>query len=253
MSEEKTAGEIAGGEPLGERAGFCKKHGKFISRGISIFRTEIWSKCPQCLDEAEKQAAKSENPGKEIKRFDRIPPERYLHETFSTYECKTEKQRQVVERLREYQGEKNIIIYGPPGTGKTHLLWALVKDNPAAQYWKLSDIIRRVKCSFAPTARESEEYILNELAGVKILIIDEIGRQIGSVFEAVFIFDLLDTRYNNYWPTILCSNLPLYGADSIAAYIGSAAMDRINENAVKINCDWGNYRKEKQLWRSGEK
>jgi DNA replication protein DnaC len=111
-------------------------------------------------------------------------------------------------------------------------------------YWKLSDVIRRVKCSFSPTARESEEDILRELAGVKILALDEVGRGNGRDFEANLIFDLIDMRYSSRLPTILCSNLPPSGGEnSMAAYIGDTAIDRINENAVNIFCDWENYRK----------
>jgi DNA replication protein DnaC len=243
MLDEKTAGEIIKRKHLGRREKICEKHGRFTSEGISIFGTELWSICPQCREEKEAQITEAEKAIElEKQRFVFIP-ERYRQETFDTYECKTEKQRRAVQCLREYRGDKNIIIHGHPGTGKTHLMWALIKTNQEAQYWKLSDIIRRVKCSFSPTARESEEDVLNELAGVKILIIDEIGRQTGSNFETNLIFDLIDMRYGNYRPTILCSNLPLAGEESIISYIGSAAMDRINENAIEIYCDWENYRK----------
>lgn len=245
MSDVKTAGEITGQKSLGRREKVCEKHGPFTSEGISLFGTELWSICPQCRAEKEKevQAIEAQKAAELEKQRLAFIPERYRQETFDTYECETEKQRRAVQCLREYRGNKNIIIHGPPGTGKTHLMWALIKTNQEARYRKLSDIIRQVKCSFAPTARESEEDILNDLAKVKILVIDEIGRQMGSSFEMNFIFDLIDVRYSNYRPIILCSNLPLAGEESITSYIGSAAMDRINENAVEIYCDWDNYRK----------
>jgi DNA replication protein DnaC len=241
----KTLSEIEGAKPLGQKECVCEKHGPFISRGSVFCEAEIWNGCPLCAEEkaVEIQTAEAERVIQFEARFFDFIPSRYRLESFETYECKTDKQRRAVKFLREYRGDKNIIIHGNPGTGKTHLMWSLVKANPDARYWKLSDIIRRVKCSFAPTAKESEEDILNELAGVKILIIDEIGRQAGSNFETNLIFDLIDMRYGNYQPTVLCSNLPLVGEESIAGYIGTSAMDRINENAVEIYCDWENYRK----------
>jgi DNA replication protein DnaC len=252
MDGIKTAGGITERGPVTEREMLCERHGRFISRGVLICGVEMWSMCPRCREEkdAEIRRAETEQAAKrEEQRFSFIP-ERYRRETFDTYECETEKQRRVLQCLREYRGDKNIIIHGFPGTGKTHLMWALIKADRGARYWKLSDIIRRVKCSFSPTARESEEDILHELAGVKILVIDEIKPQTRSDFEVPLLFDLIDMRYSNCRATILCSNLPLYGEESIKSYIGDAAMDRINENALEIFCDWENYRK-KRPWGKG--
>jgi DNA replication protein DnaC len=249
MPEKNTAERTLGLKPLGKRESVCEKHGRFVSQGLIACGREAWSMCPQCLEEktARIQEIETQKAAEyEKKQLDFIP-ERYRYETFDTYQCATEKQRRVIRLLWEYRGEKNIIIHGPPGTGKTHLMWALIKTNPAARYWKLSDIIRRVKCSFSPTAKESEEDILAELSGVKILILDEIGRGNRRDFEANLIFDLIDMRYSARLPTILCSNLPPFGGEnSIAGYIGDTAMDRINENAVEIACDWENYRRHKE-------
>jgi DNA replication protein DnaC len=231
-----------------ERKAVCEKHGEFLSQGISRVGIEIWSPCPQCREERNAEVLRGVTVEKgaahEKQRFAFIP-ERYRQETFDTYTCTTERQRRVVQYLREYRGDKNIILYGNPGTGKTHLLWALIKVNREAQYWRFCDIIRRVRCSFAPTAHESEDEILHELSEVKILVIDEV-RQTKSQFETNLIFDLIDMRYSNYRVTILCSNLPLFGKEgeaSITGSIGETTMDRINEHAIQIYCDWANYRK----------
>ena len=137
---------------------------------------------------------------------------------------------------------KNLIIHGGIGTGKTHLLCVMAQTRNDTQYWRFSDIIRRVKDTFATDATERESKVLKELSRVGVLIIDEIGRQNGSVFEANFIFDLIDNRYNNCLPTVLCSNLPVDGNPSITTYIGTAAMDRINENSAEVVCNWHNFR-----------
>jgi DNA replication protein DnaC len=195
--------------------------------------------CPICENEKESRIHDFEK--KKDRDFSFIP-ERYREACFDNYDCKTDKQKKLVSFLKGYSGEKNVIISGPPGTGKTRLLWSLVRHNPRAEYYKASDVMRRIRYSFQNSG-ESEQGILNELSRKSILILDEIGKQQKTDFTVNFMFDLIDTRYSNNLHTVLCSNLPAMGEGSIKDYIGSAAMDRINENSIVINCDWENYRK----------
>jgi DNA replication protein DnaC len=126
------------------------------------------------------------------------------------------------------------------------LLWALAKSFLGARYCRLLDLLRRFRVSYSKNGGETEQDILNEAGGYPLLILDEIGRQCGSAFEYNTIFDIIDTRYNNRLPTILCSNLPITGTESITAFLGIAAMDRLNENSVEISCNWENYRRGKR-------
>jgi DNA replication protein DnaC len=126
------------------------------------------------------------------------------------------------------------------------LLWALAKSFLGARYCRLLDLLRRFRVSYSKNGGETEQDILNEAGGYSLLILDEIGRQCGSAFEYNTIFDIIDTRYNNRLPTILCSNFPVAGEQSITSFLGIAAMDRLNENSVEILCKWENYRRGKQ-------
>jgi DNA replication protein DnaC len=125
------------------------------------------------------------------------------------------------------------------------LLWALAKLFPGARYYRLLDLLRQFRVSYSKNGVETEQDIMNEAGNYPLLILDEIGRQYGSTFEYNTIFDIIDTRYNNKLPTILCSNLSLAGPESIPAFLGIAAMDRLNANSVKILCNCENYRRGK--------
>ncbi|MDR2095753.1 MAG: ATP-binding protein [Treponema sp.] len=176
-------------------------------------------------------------------------PLRYCGLSLDNYTVASAEQEKVVEFLREYgkrdfKSMENLVIHGPPGTGKTHMICAFIQGckMKEAQYWKLSDIMRTIRDSYSPRSEESELQFLKRLSQIPILVIDEIGRQTGTKFEGNSIFDLLDDRYDNMLPTILISNLPLEGEESMATYLGRSVMDRINENSLDIPCFWCNYR-----------
>ena len=72
-----------------------------------------------------------------------------------------------------------------------------------------------------------------------LLILDEIGVQIGSEHEKLLLFDVLNGRYQQCRPTILISNLS--GSD-LEAYLGQRVMDRYRECGAVLAFDWNSYR-----------
>lgn len=233
------------------RPGVCEKHGEYTAQWVRVIND--WSGCPNCRDESvdEREHVLKKHEDYLVLNMKGVP-ERYRKATMKNYVTKTDEQRNAVMRLVQYvldlnNGRKvpNLILHGSKGTGKTHLMFAVVKAVQGAKYTKASELIRRVKVSFSPRARETELDILDELSRVPLLLIDEVGRQGGTVFEGNFIFDLIDNRYNAILPTVIGSNLAPtgeLGAVSIETYLGSASMDRLNEDVVSIPFTWENWR-----------
>ena len=62
--------------------------------------------------------------------------------------------------------------------------------------------------------------------GFDLLVIDEVGAQFGSDTEKLFIFDIIDGRYQDMKPTILISNLDIAGIKDV---IGERCVDRLRE------------------------
>jgi DNA replication protein DnaC len=173
---------------------------------------------------------------------------RYHDANIDEYPVKDERQKKVIEFFREYVKKparqmENLIIFGPKGTGKTHMVCALVRSIKFAKRYKLLDIVTRVKNSYSRSSEETELDIISELSNASVLVIDEVGRQGGTQFEGNLMFQIIDTRYENLLPTILVSNLPVTGDISITSYLGATTMDRINENAFEIACEWTSYRR----------
>lgn len=225
----------------------------FLER-LNLLRYEIGAKDiheerERRMEEERRERVRKEAEADRIRRlnFSRVP-KRYQGLDFSSFAYASEQHKSMIARFAAYSGQevseamKNLIIHGGLGTGKTRLLCVMAQSRNDTQYWRFSDIIRRVKDTFSSAATETESIVLGELSRVGVLIIDEIGRQYDSKLENNFIFDLIDNRYNNCLPTVLCSNLPVDGNPSITAYIGPAAMDRINENSAVAEFNWHNFR-----------
>lgn len=129
----------------------------------------------------------------------------------------------------------NLILIGSVGTGKTMLTSGLVcdllieKKSPALS--RVIDIIREMKDTWRKDSDQTELQLIAEYVNLDLLIIDEIGVQFGSDTEKMFIFDIIDGRYNKMKPTILISNLPM---DGIKECIGERCIDRLREDGGKV-------------------
>jgi DNA replication protein DnaC len=129
----------------------------------------------------------------------------------------------------------NLFLCGKSGTGKTHLAMCLAKDG--AVYKKLLQIFREVKADFS-----AEQSIVDFYGSVKLLILDEVGRQGFTPFEKTLFWDIIDTRWNNLLPTTLITNLD---RKEFTAEYGTAILDRLRPGIVRFN--WESHRSELNL------
>jgi DNA replication protein DnaC len=135
-----------------------------------------------------------------------------------------------INAVREGAWKTNLFLCGKSGTGKTHLAMCLTKDG--AKYRRLPDIFREVRTDFG-----SEQDIINRYGTVKLLIIDEVGRQKFSDFEKNLFFEIIDKRWNNVLPTTLITNL---NEKEFFSEYGMAILDRLRPAMVRFN--WESHR-----------
>jgi DNA replication protein DnaC len=152
-----------------------------------------------------------------------IPPVFY-DATWENWVQDTEYKKKVLSTVKN-AWRTNLFLCGESGTGKTHLAMCLVKEG--AVYKKLLQIFREVKADFS-----KEQDIVDWYGSVKLLILDEVGRQGFTPFEKTLFWDIIDTRWNNLLPTTLITNL---NEKEFSQEYGTAIVDRLRPAIVRFN------------------
>jgi DNA replication protein DnaC len=242
----------------------CELHGPFKSR--NLFR-EHWSTCPFCseIKWAEENVVKAANEAAEKvrnweKRIGQAGiPERFTNRTLESYNATNDGQRKALAFAKEYADNfkdvlctgRSAIFCGKPGTGKTHLSIGIALEvmklkyengyyNYNALFLTVQRMVRRMKESWRKDSEESESDVMSILVEPELLIIDEIGVQFGSDFEKNFMFDVLNSRYENHRPTLLLSNLSV---SEVKAFLGERIYDRLREDGGQcVSFDWTSHR-----------
>jgi DNA replication protein DnaC len=155
-----------------------------------------------------------------------IPP-RFYDVTWENWIQDTDEKRKAVTTVKK-AWKTNLFLCGKSGTGKTYLAMCLAKDG--ALYRRLPDIFREVRSSFDDL--KTEQTFLNHYGSVKLLVIDEIGRQKYSPFEINLFFEIIDKRWNNILPTTLVTNL---NEKEFSQEYGTAIVDRLRPTIVRFN------------------
>lgn len=246
---------------LGVRTMTCEHHGEYQSKGTLFGRhrkLEKWTGCPGCsraIEESAKQAeraieAEARKAALEAMLKRTALPERFIGRTFDNYVAETPEQRKAVEIVRAYAENferhgrhgTTLILSGNPGTGKSHLAGAVIQaimPRRVGLYVTTMGLIRMVRETWRKDAERSEGQVLDELAAVDLLVVDEVGVQYGTDAEKTLLFEILDRRYTDCKPSILLTNL---GLDRFREFIGERLTDRLREVGKWVPFEWDSYR-----------
>lgn len=240
----------------------CEKHGPYKARSIpSPFGDKPFTAgCPKCSEEAAERRRQDEKLSKErarIANIDRLVsvsgiPARYLDATIDGFVAETLPQRRVRDACQRFvdgwpdasRRGASAIFCGPPGTGKTHMACAVGLElvnryfSPVAFHTALS-AIRSVKETYRSDSHLSEGDAIARLINPSLLILDEIGVQVGSDHERMLIFEIINERYQQCRSTILISNL---NKAELGEYLGDRIMDRFRECGGVLAFDWASHR-----------
>lgn len=241
-----------------EKQETCEQHGEFTSRGFQIGRTMRWQGCPECFkareaaDTAEQAKRAAENAQRAIEqRLDRSGiPLRYRAKDFASFVAAGDAQERALSIAMEFASNFGthlsrgtvLIMSGMPGTGKSHLAIAIaqaIMDTHTALYTSAIDAVRMIRNTWRRDSPRTETEVLDMLASVHLLVLDEVGVQYGTEAEQVSLFDIIDKRYRDMMPTILLTNQNKAG---MKAFLGDRSFDRLREGGQWVTFDWESHR-----------
>lgn len=238
----------------------CRIHGEYES---ILMPNGKWSPCPDC--HAEEQAAERNRENRrqgEAQRVERIEklrgdsliPRRFSGKTLDSFSAETRDQQRTLAICKAYvdrfddrlaQGG-GMTLLGSVGTGKSHLAYgignALLAQGRRVMGIDVYELIDLIKeRAFDKRDGTSErEAIKTFVSDLDLLILDEIGAQLGSEWEMLTLFKVVNERYKQQLPTILISNLSQL---DLKEYLGERIVDRMQEGGgATLTLDWESYR-----------
>ncbi|WP_295541039.1 ATP-binding protein [uncultured Pseudacidovorax sp.] len=246
-------------EPLGDEERVCEQHGAYTSSGVRYLgRRVVWTACPDCEEarkaeerraEAQRQAEAAEQRLLAVIGTAGIPA-RFIGRSFDNFVADTQEKRRALAVARSFAADfgeharrgTGLVFMGQPGTGKTHLAASIQQallPGRISLYLTVMQLVRRVRAAWRPDAKQTEEEVLTHLAGVPLLVLDEIGVQYGTDGEATILFEVLDRRYRDLKPTVLITNQDV---DGLTQYLGERVFDRLRECCTVVDFRWLSYR-----------
>lgn len=123
----------------------------------------------------------------------------------------------LVENMIRGTDGKGLYLFGPAGDGKTHLVTCLltelvVRTARAARFVNVgTDLFPRLRETYddAKKTGETEMSIMRELARVPYIVLDDLGVQRNTDWQAEILYQLIDARYKRRMPLIVTSNLSI--------------------------------------------
>lgn len=202
-------------------------------------------------------------------------PRRYRQSSFATF--KRELQPQAYDTAKRYletellagkEGEpieeeapSLMLSSRGNGTGKTHLAVAVAGEfmlqwsqyrwdvfgsqRPPVLFTTIPKMLLRLHATYRDDAKESETDVIEDLSTVRLLVLDDVGKEKPSDHTRQTYFTVIDARYGADLPIIITSNLTLpKQLKELNNIMGEASMSRLKEmtEGWRVVMDGEDYR-----------
>lgn len=234
----------------------CDKHGEYEGEFFWVADRWFGGNCPQCDEERKREEAEAKRREEQHRKELRLQnlmqrsliPKRFEGRTLDNYHADSEGQKRALKIAKKMAGSgpdtgTSLVFCGKPGTGKTHLACgvaqAWIHEGNPALFATVLAAIRHIKSTYNRESEITEEQAIATFTDIDLLILDEIGVQLGTEHEKMLLFEIINERYQEMKSTILISNLT---KDELTEYLGERVMDRFRETGAVVAFDWGSYR-----------
>jgi DNA replication protein DnaC len=182
--------------------------------------------------------------------------ERHMEQTFENYTAVTDRQKTVVQLLKDHAecfSNRWVVMIGPPGTGKDHLLSALVKswvsmnlNNPKIYADTQQGILRKYRVLAYNTEGNTELDAMRYFCDLDILVMRDVGVKDLTDNERATMVDMIDRRYDDRKLVFVSGNLApgefkIAFDERVASRLVEMALRY--ENNPYISCKWSDYRR----------
>lgn len=143
-----------------------------------------------------------------------------------------EQRNMLLDYIRDIDKGGFLVLSGDVGVGKTYTACAIMNHLLYGTYIDMPELRLKLNTADRYGANVNREELLHNYARCRLLVLDEVGRFPGRKDEEQeVLFYLLNKRYENNRPTILCTNFDL---KSFADFIGAALTDRLKDRNTKL-------------------
>lgn len=167
--------------------------------------------------------------------------------SFGNYRVQNDGQRHALSQAKSIADElmtgcTNFVFSGKPGTGKNHLAAAignrLMAKGRSVIIVTVSDVMSVLHDGY--DNGQSGEKFLQELCGVDLLALDEIGMQRDTRNEQVTLNQIVDRRTASMRSVGMLTNL---NHAAMSTLLGDRVMDRMTMNGGRwVNFNWESWR-----------
>lgn len=154
--------------------------------------------------------------------------------------CRLFAQRLLYRIIVEKKSDIGLLISGTTGTGKTHIGRAILKEaadcGAPGLYITAADLFERLNDREVNCA---ENRLTERLAGLAVLVIDEVGVSSWTPSEQKNLLKIFERRIDAGLPTVFLSNLD---AEELPRAVGERVFSRALGKSYCMQFDWADYR-----------
>jgi len=237
----------------------CEQHGEYTA----ITYMGHTSGCPVCIKQQQEREAAEAHAKWQVELRQRrvsellgraaIPP-RFADKTLDSFVSHAEGPAKALAVAKDFAANfaecqktgQSLVFCGGVGAGKTHLAVGIchevIKLDRVAVFSSVLSAVRSIKETYRKGSELSEADAIKNLVDPDLLVLDEVGVQFGSETEKMYLFEVINGRYQGLKPTIVISNL---AKDPLTEYLGERVIDRLREGGGRmVVFDWPSYRRQ---------